>query len=169
MMRRNLQVLMVLFGFWSVNVFAEMNIVVLDSVRAILESDEAKTLVEAANAEMEEEANELREMVKTMQDQQNKLKTDSEVMSATEKRKIAKDIEDAQIDLQFRQQKLQKEVQDRRQEIVQQIGPRFQKILNDIIAVDQIDLILPVDALVYSNPKHNITKRVTEKLNENKD
>ncbi len=165
-MRRNLQVLLVLFGFWSVNVFAEMNIVVLDSVRAILESDEAKTLVEAANAEMEEEANELRDMAQTMQDQQNKLKTDGEVMSATEKRKIAKDIEDAQIDIQFRQQKLQKEVQDRRQEIVQAVAPRFDKVLKDIIQVDQIDFILAPTALQYANTKHDITKRVTEKLNE---
>ena len=44
------------------NVNAELNIVVLP-VRAI-ESDEAKVLVEVANTEMEEEANELRGMPK---------------------------------------------------------------------------------------------------------
>ena len=42
--------------------YAEMNIVVLDSVRAILESDEAKVLAEAANKEMETEQNELRDL-----------------------------------------------------------------------------------------------------------
>ena len=168
-MKASLRFLLVLLGFWSVNALAEMNIVVLDSVRAILESDEAKTLVESANAEMEEEANELRDMAKKMQDQQNRLKTDGEVMSATEKRKIAKDIEDAQIDLQFRQQKLQKEVQDRRQEIVQAIAPRFDRVLKDIIQVDQVDFILTPQSLQYANTKHDITKRVTEKLNEQKD
>lgn len=168
-MKASLRFLSVLLGFWSVNALAEMNIVVLDSVRAILESDEAKTLVESANAEMEEEANELRDMAKKMQDQQNRLKTDGEVMSATEKRKIAKDIEDAQIDLQFRQQKLQKEVQDRRQEIVQAIAPRFDRVLKDIIQVDQVDFILTPQSLQYANTKHDITKRVTEKLNEQKD
>ena len=64
---------MAVLGFWSLNVSAELNIVVLDSVRAILESDEAKVLVEAANREMEEEATELRGMAQTMQDKQNKL------------------------------------------------------------------------------------------------
>ena len=34
---------------------------------------------------MEEEANELRGMAQTMQDKQNKLQTDGEVMSASEK------------------------------------------------------------------------------------
>ncbi len=93
MMKVCMKVLVMVLGFWSLNVNAELNIVVLDSVRAILESDEAKVLVEAANTEMEEEANELRGMAQTMQDKQNKLQTDGEVMSASEKRKIAKEIE----------------------------------------------------------------------------
>ena len=38
-----------------------MKIVVLDPVRAILESDEGQTLVEAANKEMEPEQEELRQ------------------------------------------------------------------------------------------------------------
>ena len=168
MIKISMKFLMAMLGFWSLTVSAELNIVVLDSVRAILESDEAKVLVEAANTEMEEEASELRGMAKTMQDKQNKLQTDGEVMSAGEKRKIAKEIEDAQIDIQFRQQKLQKEVQDRRQEIVQAIAPRFDKVLKDIIQVDQIDFILSPASLQYANTKHDITKRVTEKLNEQK-
>ena len=168
MIKISMKFLVAMLGFWSLTVSAELNIVVLDSVRAILESDEAKVLVEAANTEMEEEASELRGMAKTMQDKQNKLQTDGEVMSAGEKRKIAKEIEDAQIDIQFRQQKLQKEVQDRRQEIVQAIAPRFDKVLKDIIQVDQIDFILSPASLQYANTKHDITKRVTEKLNEQK-
>ena len=169
MMKIGIKFLVMFFGFWALNVNAELNIVVLDSVRAILESDEAKILVEAANTEMEEEANELRGMAQTMQDKQSKLQTDGEVMRASEKRKIAKEIEDAQIDIQFRQQKLQKEVQDRRQEIVQAIAPRFDKVLKDIIQVDQVDFILAPTSLQYANTKHDITKRVTEKLNEQKD
>lgn len=147
-------------------VHAETKIVVLDSVRAILESDEAKILAEAANKEMEVEQNELRSMAEKMQSQNTKLQTDGEVMSASEKRKVQKEIEDIQIDLQFRSQKLQKEVQDRRQEILQALAPKFDKVLKDIIQVDQIDFILAPQALQYANTKHDITRRVTEKLNE---
>ena len=90
---------------WTANAAAaEMNIVVLDTVRAILESDEAKVLAEAANKEMEVEQNELRDLAQSMQDLSGRLQTDGEVMSQTEKRKIQKDIEDMQIDLQFRTQ-----------------------------------------------------------------
>jgi outer membrane protein len=145
---------------------AEMNLVVLDSVRAILESDEAKLLADAATKEMESEQSELRTMADTMNGLNTKLQTDGEVMSATEKTKVQKDIENMQIDLQFRSQKLQKEVQDKRQEILQALAPKFDKVLKDIIQVDQIDLILAPNALQYANTKHDITRRVTEKLNE---
>ncbi len=148
---------------------AEMNIVVLDSVRAILESDEAKVLAEAANKEMEAEQTELREMAEQMQAMNTKLQTDGEVMSDSEKRKIQKDIEDMQLELQFGSQKLQKEVQDKRQEILQALAPKFDKVLKDIIQVDQIDLILAPNSLQYANSKHDITRRVTEKLNEQRD
>ena len=157
---------MLLFGGTA---YAEMKIVVLDSVRAILESDEAKVLADAANKEMEAEQNQLRDLAEKMQELNNKLQTDGEVMAASEKRKVQKDIEDMQINLQFRSQKLQKEVQDKRQEILQALAPKFDKVLKDIIQVDQIDLIMAPNALQYANSKHDITRRVTEKLNEQRD
>lgn len=145
---------------------AEMRIVVLDSVRAIMESDEAKLLADAANKEMEAEQEELRGQAKRVQDLQARAQKDAEVLSPAEKRGIAKEIEDLQIELQFGTQKLQKEVQDKRQEILQALAPKFDKVLKDIIQVDQIDLILAPNALQYANSKHDITRRVTEKLNE---
>ena len=145
--------------FCSASAYAELNIVVLDSVRAILESDEAQVLAEAANKEMEAEQTELT----------NRLQTDGEVMSATEQRNIQKQIEDIQIELEFGSKKLQKQVQDKRQEILQALAPKFDKVLKDIIQVDQIDFILAPDSLQYANSKHDITRRVTEQLNEEKD
>lgn len=169
MIKKFAQLAMVAMMFASVAAHAEMKIVVLDSVRAILESDEAKILAEAANKEMEVEQSQLREMAEKMQALNVKLQTDGEVMSNTETRKVQKDIEDMQIDLQFRGQKLQKEVQDKRQEILQELAPKFDKVLKDIISVDQIDLIMAPNALQYANSKHDITRRVTEKLNEQRD
>lgn len=148
---------------------AEMNIVVLDPVRAILESDEAKVLAEAANKEMEPEIEELRVAAEEFQALQAKLQKDGEVMSESERRKGIKDLEDMQTDLQFGQQKLQKQTQDKRQEILQTMAPKYEKVLNDLIQIDQIDLILSPNQLQYANPKHDISRRVTEKLNEASD
>ena len=147
-------------------VSAEMNIVVLDPVRAILESDEAKVLAEAANKEMQPEQEELRAAAEEMQALQAKLQKDGEVMSDSERRKAIKDLESMQADLQFGSQKLQKEAQDRRQEILQALAPKYEKVLSDLIQIDQIDLILSPNQLQYANAKHDISRRVTEKLNE---
>ena len=147
-------------------VSAEMNIVVLDPVRAILESEEAKVLAEAANKEMQPEQEELRAAAEEMQALQAKLRKDGEVMSDSERRKAIKDLESMQADLQFGSQKLQKEAQDRRQEILQALAPKYEKVLSDLIQIDQIDLILSPNQLQYANAKHDISRRVTEKLNE---
>ena len=147
-------------------VSAEMNIVVLDPVRAILESEEAKVLAEAANKEMQPEQEELRAAAEEMQALQAKLQKDGEVMSDSERRKAIKDLESMQADLQFGGQKLQKEAQDRRQEILQALAPKYEKVLSDLIQIDQIDLILSPNQLQYANAKHDISRRVTEKLNE---
>ena len=145
---------------------AEMKIVVLDPVRAILESDEAKVLVEAANSEMQPETDELRVQAEEMQGLQEKLQQDSEVMSDSEKRKAIKEIESMQADLQFGSQKLQRMAQEKRQEILQALAPKLDVVLQDIIQIDQIDLILSPGQLQYVNPKHDISRKVTEKLNE---
>ena len=147
-------------------VSAEMNIVVLDPVRALLESEEAKVLAEAANKEMQPEQEELRAAAEEMQALQAKLQKDGEVMSDSERRKAIKDLESMQADIQFGSQKLQKEAQDRRQEILQALAPKYEKVLSDLIQIDQIDLILSPNQLQYANAKHDISRRVTEKLNE---
>ena len=150
----------------ATSVYAEMKIVVLDPVRAILASDEGKVLIEAANKEMQSDSDQLRTDAEALKVLQTKLQKDGEVMSDSDKRKAVKELESMQADLQFGSQKLQKEAQDKRQEILQTLAPQYDKVLKDLIQVDQIDLIVQPNALQYANPKHDITKRVTEKLNE---
>ncbi|GIS20324.1 MAG: hypothetical protein CM15mP120_22400 [Pseudomonadota bacterium] len=98
-----------------------------------------------------------------------KLQKDGEILSDADKRKIIKDIESMQADLQFGSQKLQKTAQDKRQEILQTLAPKYDKVLKDLIQIDQIDMILAPSALQYANDKHDITRRVVEKLNEARD
>ena len=145
---------------------AEMNIVVLDVVRAILETDEAKVLIDAAEKEMSGEQGEIRALAERRQALAEKLQKDGEVMSESERRQVGKDIEDLEIDLKFRSQKLQKAVQDKRQEILVALAPKFEKVRNDIIQVEGYDMILAPNALQYVNPKNDITRRVTERMNQ---
>ncbi|MGI9327700.1 MAG: OmpH family outer membrane protein [Pseudomonadales bacterium] len=144
---------------------AELKIVVLDTQRALAESEEAKALIEKINSELKAEQDEVQSLGESIRALNEKLGKDGEVMSAAEKRKAQKEIEDKQIDYQFLVNKLQKEVNDRRNELLQQMVPKVDAVLKDLIATEGYDMILERGSLRYANTKHDITRKVTEKLN----
>jgi outer membrane protein len=148
-------------------VAAELKIAVLDTQRALVESEEAQTLLGQAEKELKEEQDEVTGLRDEIEALQQRLQTDGEVMSATEQRKVQKDIEDKGIDFQFLVNKLQKQVNDRRQDILQQMVPKIDKVLKDLIELEGYDVIMERANLRYVNSKHEITRKVTEKLNEN--
>ncbi len=148
---------------------AEMKIVVLDTVRAILATEEAKVLIEAAGKEMEPEQEEVKEMAEQRQALIQRIQKDGEILSNAEKQEIQGDLEDLEIELQFESQKLQKAVQKKQQEILVALAPKFEKVRNDLIQVEGYDMIITPNALVYANPINDITKKVTERMNEQSD
>ena len=91
------------------SVYSEMKIVVLDPQRAILGSDEGKVLLANLENELKADQDELRSSAEAFQALQAKLQKDGEVMSDSDKRKAVKELESMQVDIQFGQQKLQKE------------------------------------------------------------
>ena len=155
-----------LFCLVAASASAELKIAVLDTQRALIASEEAQSLSMKITEELqsdEAEAKELNDEVRTLTE---KLQKDGEVMSPAEQRKAQKDIEDKQIDLQFLVNKLQKAVQDRRQELVNHMLPKIDAVLKDLIELEGYDLIMERSNLRYVNTKHDITRKVTEKLNE---
>ena len=148
---------------------AELKVAVLDTQRALVESEEAKILLKRAQEELQKEEDEVRALGEEILGLQEKLKTDGEVMSATEQRRMTKDIEDKQIDYQFLVNKLQKAVNDRRQEVLQLMVPKIDKVLKDLIEIEGYDMIMERgNNLRYVNSRLEITRKVTEKLNENR-
>ena len=79
---------------------------------------------------MQPDQDELNELAEELQAKQKKLQTAIEILSDSEKRKIAKEIENMQADAQFASQKLQKYAQDKNQEILQSLAPAYEKVLN---------------------------------------
>ncbi|MFV2091171.1 MAG: OmpH family outer membrane protein [Pseudomonadales bacterium] len=161
-------------AIWSVGILvcvavpaaAELKIAVLDTQRALVESEEAQALLQQAQKELQSEEAEVQSLAEQILALREKQKTDGEVMSATEQRKLIKNIEDKEIDYQFLVNKLQKAVNDRRQELLQQMVPKIDVVLKDLIELEGYDMIMERGSLRYVNTKHDITRKVTEKLNE---
>ncbi len=145
---------------------AQLKIAVLDTQKALVSSEEAKKLLEDMRAELqpdEDEANALGDEIQTMQE---KLQTDGEVMSPTQQRKAQKDIEDKRLEYQFLVNRLQKALEDRREELLRNMLPKLDAVLKDLIELEGYDFIMERANLRYVNTKHDITRKVTEKLNE---
>ncbi|MCZ6618523.1 MAG: OmpH family outer membrane protein [Gammaproteobacteria bacterium] len=145
---------------------AELKIAVVDTQRALIESEEAQALQKTMQEELKSEEDAARALNEEIQALTEQLQKDGEVMSPAEQRKAQKAIEDKQIDLQFMVNKLQKAVQDRNQELGNVMLPKIDAVLKDLIELEGYDLIVDRRNTLYVNPKHNITRKVTEKLNE---
>ncbi len=155
-----------LFCLVAASASAELKIAVLDTQRALIASEEAQSLSKKITEELQSDEAEAKELNDEVRALTEKLQKDGEVMSPAEQRKAQKDIEDKQIDLQFLVNKLQKAVQDRRQELVNHMLPKIDAVLKDLIELEGYDLIMERSNLRYVNTKHDITRKVTEKLNE---
>ena len=149
----------------SATAVAEMNIVVLDTVRAILASEEAKVLISAAEKEMEADQNAILALAEQRQTLAETFQKEREVMSQAEQGAALKDIESLDLDLRFQSEKHKKAVQDKRQEILVALAPKLDKVVSDLIQVEGYDMIFAPNALVYLNPKNDITRRITEHMN----
>lgn len=148
--------------------YGELKIAVIDTQRAMLESEEAKALMQAAQTELQGEQSALQSLGQEIQKLREQFQKDAEVMSDTDRRSRQKQIEDKQIEAEFLANKLQKAVQDKQQELGQQIIPKLEAVLKELTDQEKYDVILERRAILYSDAKHDITQRVTELLNAKK-
>lgn len=145
---------------------AELKIVVINAEQAILQSEEGKAKIEAIRTAVEADELKIQSLSDQMKSLQERLAKDAEVISDGEKQKLQKDIENLNIDAQFELQKYQKKGNELQQDLMREMTPKLQAVLQDLIEVEGYDLVMPRAGLLYTNAKHNITRKVTEKLNE---
>ncbi len=152
----------------AVSAFAEMKVASLDVLRAISDSEEAKTLFTTVQQELQSDQDALAALQVEIASLRERLTKDSEILSDAERRRLVNDIESKQADLQFQANKLRKEFNDRQQEIISQIVPKLDAVLKDLVEIEGYDFILNKNqqTVLYVNTKHDITRKVTEKLNE---
>ena len=148
--------------------FAEIKVASLDVLRAISDSEEAKTLFTTVQQELQNDQDALTALQTEIGSLREKLAKDSEILSDSEQRRLVNDIESKQADLQFQANKLRKEFNDRQQEIISQMVPKLDAVLKDLVEIEGYDFILNKNqqTVLYVNTKHDITRKVTEKLNE---
>ncbi len=145
---------------------AEVKLAVVDVQRAILGSEEAKRLLSQIQDEFKGEEDEVRQIQAEITKMLERAQKDGEVMSEAEKRKLQQQIDDKNNDFVYLRQKLQKQVEARQSELFAGIDQKVQKAIEEIVLSEDYDLILPRQAVIYVGDLYDITRKVTEKLNE---
>ncbi|MCB1644503.1 MAG: OmpH family outer membrane protein [Pseudomonadales bacterium] len=145
---------------------AEMKVAVVDVQAAILNSEEAKRLLQQIQTEFKADEDRIRKIQAEVTALYEKMQKDGEVMSDSEKRRIQQEIESKNNDFVYNRQKLQRQVEDRQKELFAGTDQKVQKAIEELVLNEDYDLIIPRQAALYVGDLLNITRKVTEKLNQ---
>ena len=149
---------------------AQGKIAILDVQAAILNTDAAQKQFKDLRAQPAYDANikELEKLKKEYEDLVKQVQKDLAVMSAEQKDAQRKKIEDKRGDIEHIARKLQASEQELAQQVMQQMGPKLQGVVTDLIKSEGIGLLLDRKAVMHADLSYNITAKVTEQLNKAK-
>jgi outer membrane protein len=148
--------------------WAEAKIAVVDVQTAILQTDLAQKRIKeireqedfkADKAEFDRLKKEFDELVK-------KFQKDAAVMSQEQQVSARKKLASKQADLEHVTGKLQQAEQAAGQALLQELAPKVQQVLRDIIAQEGIGLLLNNQAVIHAEAGYSVTAKVTDKLNQ---
>lgn len=148
--------------------WAQGKIAVVNLEQAILQTDFAqKRLNEARNrddyktdkAEFDRLKDEFDGMVQQFQ-------KDAAVMSQEQQQDARRKLASKQADLEHVAGKLQVAEQEVGQALLQEMSPRVQEVLQEIIASEGIGLLLQRGSVIHADAGYSITAKVTDKLNQ---
>jgi len=95
-----------------------------------------------------------------------KLQTDMAVMSQEQQTAARKKLASKQGDLEHVTGKLQQAEQAVGQTLLQELSPKVQEVLRELIATEGIGLLLQRASVIHADAGYSITAKVTDKLNQ---
>lgn len=120
----------------------------------------AQTKLEQEFAKREKEIADFGATIKTTAD---KFEKDSPTLSETQRATRQKQLVDQDRDFQRKRREFQEDLTARRNEELQQVLERANRIVKQVAEAEKYDLVL--QEVVYINPKHDITEKVIRALN----
>ncbi len=151
-------------------VSAELNVALLDLERAVFETVRGEKFIERLGDDLKPQREEAENLAKGIRKLQEEYRVNEAVMGQKQKLDIERRIADLTTDLQAIQQKFQRERQLRMNDFAQDMLPKAREVIDDLIEIEGYDMVMmrnsQTQIFYYVNPRHDITRKVTEKLNE---
>lgn len=149
-------------------VWAQGKIAVVDLQEAILQTDQAqKRLADIRNqGDYKADKAEYDRLKKEFDGIVKKFQKDAAVMSQEQQVAARQKLASKQADLEHVTGKLQKTEQGAGQALLQEMAPRVQEVLRELIAAEGIGLLLQRASVIHADASYSITAKVTDKLNQ---
>lgn len=150
------------------SVLAQGKIAVVNLEEAILQTDEAQERLEGLQKQGDYAAdkNEFDRIKNEREDLIAELQKDIAVMSAEQQQGARKKLANKEADLQHLAGKLQKAEREIGAALLQEMTPKVQVVLRDLIQTEGIGLLLQRSAVIHADAGFSITAKVTDKLNQ---
>ena len=140
----------------------------VDLQEAILQTDQAqKRLAEVREQDdYKSDKAEFDKLKKEFDDLVKDFQKDAAVMSQEQQLAARKKLASKQADLEHVTGKLQQAEQGAGQALLQEMAPKVQEVLREIIAAEGIGLLLQRASVIHADAGYSITAKVTDKLNQ---
>ena len=139
----------------------KVGIVNLDRIfREANSAKAAQTKLEAEFGKREKDLNDVATQLKTLSD---KFEREAPTLSESQRNVRQKQLVDQDRDFQRKRREFQEDLNARKNEELQQVIERANKVVKALAESEKYDLI--VQEAVYVNPKHDITDKVLKSLN----
>ena len=131
--------------------------------RVFREASSAK----AAQAKLEQEFSrrdkEINDLGNTLKTATEKFERDAPTLSESQRQTRQRQLMDQDREFQRKRREFQEDLNARKNEELNQLGERINKVVKQLAEQDKYDII--VDQAVYINPQHDITDKVIKALN----
>jgi outer membrane protein len=164
--RKLTQVVMCMAALMATPAFAEMKIAVMNYQMALLESDSAKRYAVDAEKKFGPQLTKLKSLESGAKTIQDKLVKGGDKMQQGERERLELEFKQKARDFQFQSKELNeaKAVADR--EMLKQLKPKLDKAVEEVIKQGNYDLVLERGAVVDVKPQYDITRKVIERMNQ---
>jgi len=148
--------------------WAQGKIAVVDLQEAILQTDVAQKRIADVRSQddYKSDKKEFDKLKAEFDDLVKDFQKDAAVMSQEQQVAARQKLANKQADLEHVGGKLQKAEAAAGQALLQEMAPKAQEVLKDIIAKEGIGLLLQRQATIYADAGFSITAKLTDKLNQ---
>ncbi|MGO1503213.1 MAG: OmpH family outer membrane protein [Marinobacter sp.] len=149
----------------SLPAVAETRVGVVDLRQALFSSNDAKSFSEVMQQDFAGDEEKVRETQEAARKLKERLEKDGSMMNESERNQLAGEFQEKVKEFNFLKQRLDSTVNQRKQAFLEEARPEVDAAVKELLEENDLDLILPSEAVVYVKPEMNLTSQLLDKLN----